>query len=184
MHEVSAPAGYEVAPDKVITVTNSTALQAFTFVNSKGADLSVTKQVTGALGDKTKAFGFTLTLSGDDAPTSVSYERSDGTNGTLVLADGKGMFTLAHGQTVTFKALPEGVAYAVTEDQYDDYDATYSDNATGTIGDENIAVSVMNTYSINVVLPDTGSKALVALAMAAVMGIAFALWQRRRAHCA
>lgn len=85
---------------------------------------------------------------------------------------------------MTFKALPEGVAYAVTEDQYDDYDATYSDNATGTIGDENIAVSVMNTYSINVVLPDTGSKALVALAMAAVMGIAFALWQRRRAHCA
>lgn len=74
------------------------------------ADLTVTKTVTGMLGDTNKAFTFQI-VDADNKPVALTKDNCDGVllnNGT----DGK--FTLKHGGTVTIKNLAPGT-YRVKE---------------------------------------------------------------------
>ncbi len=182
LHEVTAPAGYKVAADKQIDVADTTEKQAFTFVNTKsGCDLSVTKRVEGALADADKEFEFTVRLEGDDVPETVALTRSDGQSFTREPTDGAFSFSLAHGQTMTVEGLPSGIEYSVVENSYDDYEATYSGNARGTLGDDDVDVAVTNAYLISAALPQAGSYALAVLATLAACAGALALRLRRRA---
>ncbi len=181
LHEVTAPAGYKVAADKQIDVADKAEPQAFTFVNTKGCDLSVTKQVEGTLADKDKEFEFTVTLEGDEVPGTITFERSDGWSDSYEPTDGKFTFTLSDGQTMTITGLPSGVKYSVVEETYSDYEATYSEGASGTLGDDDVEVVVTNTYVTSARLPETGSYALVWLATLAAAAIACALRLRRHA---
>ena len=82
------------------------------------ADLTVTKTVTGMLGDTNKAFTFQI-VDADNKPVALTKDNCDGVllnNGT----DGK--FTLKHGGTVTIKNLAPGT-YRVKEID-DDHDLT------------------------------------------------------------
>ncbi len=153
--------------------------QAFAFVNTKGADLSVTKSVSGALGDKARAFGFSVTLTGDAAPSEVSYEKSDGTSGTLAVSNRKATFALSHGQTITLKGLPAGVGYVVSEEACDGYESTMSGAAFGTMGTENVAVTCENRYVISAALPQAGSCGLGLLGVGALAAGACGLRTRR-----
>lgn len=74
--------------------------------------LTIKKTVSGAMGDKSKPFKFTL-----------SYLN---TSGTLVSEK----FDLTHNQTWTFESLPVGIEYTLTEDTLDSllYVTTYSIN--------------------------------------------------------
>lgn len=85
---------------------------------SGGANLTVTKTVTGEMGDTSSAntFLFTLTVSG--APANTQYRYTIGTtSGTITLnASGQGTFRLAHGQRITIEALPLNTDITVTED--------------------------------------------------------------------
>lgn len=91
------------------------------------ANLTVTKTVTGKLGDTNKAFTFQiLDASGNPVTlTTGNYEFSN-TNGALLNDGTDGKFTLKDGATITFKKLPSG-EYKVVEDDYkgEKYETSY-----------------------------------------------------------
>lgn len=79
------------------------------------ADLTISKTVTGMLGDTNKAFTFQI-LNANNEPvklTTGNYEFSN-TNGALLNNGTDGKFTLKHGGTVTIKNLAPGT-YRVKE---------------------------------------------------------------------
>lgn len=94
------------------------------------ADLTISKTVTGMLGDTNKAFTFQI-LDANNEPvklTTGNYEFSN-TNGALLNNGTDGKFTLKHGGTVTIKNLPVGT-YTVTElktstDELENYKTTW-----------------------------------------------------------
>lgn len=89
------------------------------FTNTrKTADLSVSKTVTGAMGDTSAAntFVFTLTVTGAAPDTQYTYTGTGIPGGTLTLDDSsQATFPLAHGQTITIKGLPQKSTITVTE---------------------------------------------------------------------
>ena len=93
------------------------------------ADLTVSKTVTGMLGDTNKAFTFQI-LDANNEPvklTTGNYEFSN-TNGALLNNGTDGKFTLMSGANVTIKNLPVGT-YTVTEletaDELKNYKTTW-----------------------------------------------------------
>lgn len=93
------------------------------------ADLTVSKTVTGMLGDTNKAFTFQI-LDANNEPvklTTGNYEFSN-TNGALLNNGTDGTFTLMSGANVTIKNLPVGT-YTVTEletaDELKNYKTTW-----------------------------------------------------------
>lgn len=91
------------------------------------ANLTVTKTVTGKLGDTNKAFTFQiLDASGNPVTlTTGNYEFSN-TNGALLNDGTDGKFTLKDGASITFRNLPSG-QYKVVEDNYsgEKYETSY-----------------------------------------------------------
>lgn len=82
------------------------------------ANLTVTKTVTGKLGDTNKAFTFTITKDGKPV-NNITEDNIEVSDGAQWLNDGNGKFTLKDGATITFKNLPSG-EYKVVEDDYED----------------------------------------------------------------
>jgi len=94
------------------------------------ADLTISKTVTGMLGDTNKAFTFQI-VDGEGNAVALTNDNCDGvllTNGT----DGK--FTLKHGDTVTIKNLAPGT-YKVTEIGVDltDYETSWKVSTDGAV---------------------------------------------------
>ena len=87
--------------------------------------LGVTKEVTGNLGDKNKAFKVMVTLTnetGKDMSSNISYNVGEQTK-TISKNDWKNNtaaaeIELKHCQTITFTNLPFGVTYKVVEADY------------------------------------------------------------------
>lgn len=103
------------------------------------ANLTVTKTVTGKLGDTNKAFTFQiLDASGNPVTlTTGNYEFSN-TNGALLNDGNNGKFTLKDGASITFKNLPSG-EYKIVEEDYtgEKYETSYVvDSGTSTDGQE------------------------------------------------
>ena len=93
------------------------------------ANLTVTKTVTGKLGDTNKAFTFTITntITKDGKPVNnITEDNIEVSDGAQWLNDGNGKFTLKDGATITFKNLPSG-EYKVVEDDYkgEKYETSY-----------------------------------------------------------
>lgn len=80
------------------------------------ANLTVSKTVTGKLGDTNKAFTFTITKDGKPV-NNITEDNIEVSDGAQWLNDGNGKFTLKDGATITFKNLPSG-EYKVVEDDY------------------------------------------------------------------
>lgn len=89
------------------------------------ANLTVTKTVTGKLGDTNKAFTFTITKDGKPV-SNITEDNIEVSDGAQWLNDGNGKFTLKDGATITFKNLPSG-QYKVVEDDYkgEKYETSY-----------------------------------------------------------
>lgn len=96
--------------------------------------LSVTKNVTGIMGDRDKEFTVKVTFAapaGDTVREAITYV--DGTETKTIAAGWTGSqeatITLKHGETVTFTNIPYGVTYTVEENNYtaDGYDAASYD---------------------------------------------------------
>lgn len=103
------------------------------------ANLTVTKTVTGKLGDTNKAFTFQiLDASGNPVTlTTGNYEFSN-TNGALLNDGTDGKFTLKDGASITFENLPSG-EYKIVEEDYtgEKYETSYVvDSGTSTDGQE------------------------------------------------
>ena len=103
------------------------------------ANLTVTKTVTGKLGDTNKAFTFTITKADGTSAniTDANVEISEADRAKVEwLRNGK--FTLKDGASIIFKNLPSG-QYKVVEDNYsgEKYETSYVvDSGTSTDGQE------------------------------------------------
>ena len=103
--------------------------------------ITVSKTVTGNLGDQTKEFHFRLELSHDTEviPDALSYVKGTDTGVIEKESDGVFIFTLAHGDTIIIQGIPLGSIYDIkeTDGESSGYTIT-SRNASGTIlGDIN-----------------------------------------------
>lgn len=89
------------------------------------ANLTISKTVTGKLGDTNKAFTFTITKADGTAAniTNTNIEISEADR-AKVEWKGNGKFTLKDGASITFKNLPSG-EYKVIEGSYTHYETSY-----------------------------------------------------------
>lgn len=159
------------------------------FANTyKAGSLSVKKNVTGNLGDKSKEFKVTVTFTAPEGKTvneAISY--TDGTAqktiATTAWKDGKATaeIMLIHDETVTFTNIPYGVTYTVVEDDYTknadgtkDYDAAQYSEFDGEINSDADNVTITNNKDGQV---DTGVMLdslpyIMVLAFVAIAGVA------------
>ena len=101
------------------------------------ANLTVTKTVTGKLGDTNKAFTFTITKEGKPVD-NITEDNIEVNDGAQWLNEGNGKFTLKDGASITFKNLPSG-EYKIVEEDYtgEKYETSYVvDSGTSTDGQE------------------------------------------------
>lgn len=103
------------------------------------ANLTVSKTVTGKLGDTNKAFTFTITKADGTAAniTDTNIEISEADR-AKVEWKGNGQFTLKDGASIIFKNLPSG-EYKIVEEDYtgEKYETSYVvDSGTSTDGQE------------------------------------------------
>lgn len=154
------------------------------------ANLTVTKTVTGKLGDTNKAFTFTITKA-DGASANIidaNVEISEADR-AKVEWKGNGQFTLKDGASITFKNLPSG-EYKVIEDSYTHYETSYvvdsktpenGQEARVTIGTDAKTLAFTNHCTL---FPDTGVLLdtlpyIVILAVVAG-GVALLMLRKRR----
>ena len=106
------------------------------------ANLTVTKTVTGKLGDTNKAFTFTITKDGKPV-NNITEDNIEVSDGAQWLNDGNGKFTLKDGATITFKNLPSG-EYKVVEDDYkgEKYDTSWQIGTDGEVYEKNSTATV------------------------------------------
>lgn len=95
---------------------------------AKTQDVTITKQVTGWLGDHEKSFNFTL----DFGTTNLSKVTCTYGNveklpiaDVLTLDNGKYTFQLKDGESLTLHNVPTGATFTVTEDSYEHYETRY-----------------------------------------------------------
>lgn len=154
------------------------------------ADLTISKTVTGLLGDTNKAFNFTITKA-DGTSVNITEANIQITDSTKAEWKGEGKFTLKNGATITFKNLPSG-QYKVAEDDYtgEKYETSYvvdsgkpqsGKDAAVTMSGTNMTLTFNNHCGL---LPDTGVLLdtlpyIVILAVVAG-GVALLMLRKRR----
>lgn len=157
------------------------------------ANLTVSKTVTGKLGDTNKAFTFTITKADGTAAniTDTNIEISEADR-AKVEWKGNGQFTLKDGASIIFKNLPSG-QYKVVEDNYsgEKYETSYvvdsgtpenRREATVTIGTDAKTIAFTNNCTLQ---PDLGVLLdtlpyIVILAVVVGGGILLMLRKRRK----
>ena len=146
--------------------------------------LSISKTVAGNLGDKSKYFDFTVTLTGKEGeeyslPATITGGSDKSGKKENVAISGTTTFKLKHGDTITIENLPAGVSYKVEEATPSDYTM----NATGqegTMDAEAKTAAFTNTKTGDI---DTGvylDNLPYILVFAGVLAIAAVFIVRRR----
>lgn len=157
------------------------------------ANLTVSKTVTGKLGDTNKAFTFTITKADGTAAniTDTNIEISEADR-AKVEWKGNGQFTLKDGASITFKNLPSG-EYKIVEEDYtgEKYETSYvvdsgtpenRREASVTIGTDAKTIAFTNNCTLQ---PDLGVLLdtlpyIVILAVVAGGGILLMLRKHRK----
>lgn len=108
------------------------------------ANLTISKTVTGKLGDTNKAFTFTITKADGTAAniTNTNIEISEADR-AKVEWKGNGQFTLKDGASITFKNLPSG-EYKIVEDDYigEKYETSWQIGTDGKVYEKNRTATV------------------------------------------
>lgn len=106
------------------------------------ANLTVTKTVTGKLGDTNKAFTFTITKA-DGTSANITEANIETTDNTRAVWQGNGKFTLKDGASIIFKNLPSG-EYKVIEEDYsgEKYDTSWQIGTDGVVHEKNSTATV------------------------------------------
>lgn len=158
------------------------------------SQVTVSKTVTGALGDKAKAFSFTLTVKDDSNGNEITGEMKaqKGSAEEFTIKSGN-TFTLKDGESIVFTNVPTGATVAVTENDYTGANGGYSTSYVAGDGQKmqgrearltnisagNHTIAFTNSKDV---IPDTGITLhsmpyLLVLAGVLVGGMA---WMRRR----
>lgn len=106
------------------------------------ANLTISKTVTGMLGDTNKAFNFTITKA-DGTPVNITESNIEITDNTKAVWQGDGKFTLKDGASITFKNLPSG-EYKIAEDDYsgEKYETSWQIGTDGVVHEKNSTATV------------------------------------------
>lgn len=136
--------------------------------------LHITKAVTGNLGDKSRYFQFTVTLTGEEGKTyAESFAVSGGSyadNPTAIRLGEATSVYLKDGETLSIANLPYGVSYTVEEDTPEDYSVTMEGNQ-GSVNAAAVTAAFTNNKGGT---PDTGisldSLPYVAMLVLAAVG--------------
>lgn len=156
------------------------------------ANLTVSKTVTGKLGDTNKAFTFTITKADGTAAniTDTNIEISEADR-AKVEWKGNGQFTLKDGASIIFKNLPSG-QYKVVEDNYsgEKYETSYvvdsgtpenRREASVTIGTDAKTIAFTNNCTLQ---PDLGvlldTLPYIVILAVVVGGVALLMLRKRR----
>ena len=177
----------------------------FVVTNTRLPNLTINKEVTGKMGDKTKAFQILISLKDREGnpvngtysyigemKAGVSSSNPNPGNGTLTFVDGKASIELKHGHQITLKQLPAGSTFTIEESLEVEvgysvsYNGNWSENVAGTL-DQDTLVEIVNQKDqvpvTGIGENQTGEPALWAgIGFAAVEAI-FAIWFYRRRIC-
>lgn len=167
-----------VHTESPVDSNNQKGQKSNTFENTYSAgSLSVSKTVSGNLGDKTKRFKFTVTLTGEEGKTYAdSFAVTGAVNATASF--GENTFYLKDGDTITIENLPYGVTYTVAEDA-EDYTSSNPNGISGEIAADTQTAAFTNTKEGTV---DTGISldSLPYILMLVVVGAAIVVVSTRK----
>lgn len=117
---------------------NNKSITFSNFYKKNTTDVTITKQVTGLLGDTNKEFAFSVSITQNGtACTGVTAKKGDQPVSDLT------NFTLKHNETVTLENVPIGATITVTEVTPGEH---YNVSATGHDGEKNGGSDVTFTY--------------------------------------
>ena len=162
-----------------------------TFTNrNRTGSLTVTKSVTGNMGNRTKKFTFIVELT-DIAGGTVSgtFNCEGGSDTTITFNDGKASVQLANGEVIKILGLPQGINYTVTEDAGSalGYKTTVANNGGQSTEDRSSSGQLNGDTTISfvndrtVAVPTSAdSIPYTALALLAILPAGAILLRRRR----
>ena len=135
----------DFTPDSKFDFTKDTISADTTFYAKyvpASANLTVTKTVTGKLGDTNKAFTFTITKA-DGTPVNITDANIETTDNTKAVWQSNGKFTLKDGASITFKNLPSG-EYKILEEDYtgEKYETSWQIGTDGEVQEKNSTATV------------------------------------------
>jgi len=150
--------GSETATEKIQSIGNK----------YEAGTLTVSKTVSGNMGDLNKEWHFTVEFTaptGDTVKGDITATATGGATAPVTIAAGTGWsgtttktstFVLKNGQSVKFSNIPKGVTYTVTETEADadGYTTTIAGNDGSISAHEDDTAAFTNTKNINI---DTGA---------------------------
>ena len=121
---------YEVSEDELTNYGGDRVVNFYAHYKKATSNVTITKQVTGLLGDTNKEFAFNVSITQNNAAcTGVTAKKGDQTVSDLT------NFTLKHNETVTLENVPIGATITVKEsapgEHYTVYSTGYSDGKNG-----------------------------------------------------
>lgn len=129
---------YKVSEDELTNYGGDRVVNFYAHYKKATSNVTITKQVTGLLGDTNKEFAFNVSITQNNAAcTGVTAKKGDQTVSDLT------NFTLKHNETVTLENVPIGATINVTEVTPGEH---YNVSATGHSDEQNGGSSVTFTY--------------------------------------
>lgn len=129
---------YKVREDELTNYGGDRVVNFYAHYKKATSNVTITKQVTGLLGDTNKEFAFNVSITQNGtACTGVTAKKGDQTVSDLT------NFTLKHNETVTLENVPIGATINVTEVTPGEH---YTVTATGHNDEQNGGSSVTFTY--------------------------------------
>lgn len=129
---------YKVSEDELTNYGGDRVVNFYAHYKKATSNVTITKQVTGLLGDTNKEFAFNVSITQNNAAcTGVTAKKGDQTVSDLT------NFTLKHNETVTLENVPIGATIKVTEDTPGEH---YTVSATGQNDKQNGSGKVAFTY--------------------------------------
>ena len=116
---------------KELDNTNDRVVNFYAHYKKVTSNVTITKQVTGLLGDTTRYFNFSVSITTQDNKDCTAEVKAEKANNVPV--DDLSNFTLRHNETVTLKNVPIGATITVTEVKPGEH---YKVSATG-YGEQN-----------------------------------------------
>ena len=132
---------YKVSENELTNNGGDRVVNFYAHYKKATSNVTITKQVTGLLGDTTKDFTFNVSITkkdGSDCSEGVTAKRDNGET-----VDLKNNFPLKHNETVTLENVPIGATITVTEVTPGEH---YTVSATGHSGEQNGGNNVIFTY--------------------------------------
>lgn len=155
---------YKVSEDELTNYGGDRVVNFYAHYKKATSNVTITKQVTGLLGDTNKEFAFSVSIkqNGSDCSEGVTAKRDNGET-----VDLKNNFPLKHKETVTLENVPIGATITVTEETPG---AHYKVSANGHDGEQSGSGPVTFTYVAVANTPtttanDTGEAELMLLSM-------------------